>query len=164
MMTIKQIAQMTYDQFELVERDDHTTFYRLKNHREISQDSPIKLMIYECHDNGNITANDYTYSMIVDSLSILNEINMDDDDLYEYMENYLPIYSSELLDYLNSNDRYELTGEYIKKNHKDFNESTDLTKIIQLVYLEEFEQVFNIVNSYIEKIYMSQSQSQSQKD
>lgn len=100
---------------------------------------------HHCH--GDMLPDDHKYRMIHDILC-----NMDDDDdcdPIDMLESLIPIYSSDLLAWVSSN----LTRiSYCDSYQDDFDGSAlKLTEIITGGYFEELQEVYELINEWIDE-------------
>ena len=97
------------------------------------------------HAHGDMLPDDFRYKMIHDILCIMD----DDCDPIDMLDSLVPIYSSDLLAWISSN----LTRiSYCDQYQDEFDGSAlKLTEIITGGYFEELQEVYELINEWIDE-------------
>lgn len=119
-------------------------------------DTPYEEFYYECHRMGSgsglfdfMMPDDYRYQMINKALDIISNYE-DERDYCEGIDENVPIYTSELLEWLASrSNRYSYVEDAVSDYGIDTN-NFDLIRTIGMGYYKELEEVLYLAKGWIE--------------
>jgi len=98
------------------------------------------------HTHGDMLPDDFRYKMIHDVLS-----NMDDyEDHYELLESLIPVYTSDLLNWLSSNNtRYTYCDEF--KEEYGISDEKSIIDLISGGYMMELNEVYYLIVEWLDE-------------
>ncbi len=136
-MTTQELAKQALDCFVRKEREDETQFTCLKDeHPEWVQN-----MVHEAH--GAKLPDDYCYSWIEAALQNIVDNGMDEDSIFERIDNEVDCYTSGLTEWLNSrNDRVFYLTEAL--------EEVGMTDGFQALSMAQFKEISEVFGSVLQ--------------
>ena len=118
-------------------------------------DESIRSGIWKCKDDtyqelmhvahGDMLPDDWRYQMIHDSLIVMSETD-DEDDVFEMLDNQVPVYTHELMAWMgSSNSRYSYVDEAIE----EFGKGDSIINDIMRGYYQELNEVYYLIEGWI---------------
>jgi hypothetical protein len=112
-----------------------------------SPDSPYQEFYHHAH--GDLLPDDYRYTMIYDIINSLNNTdNLENYDDLSELEQLIPTYTSDLLNWIASNNTRHT---YVDDFREEFGPQSTIIKEISGGYLMELQETYNLITNYLDE-------------